>query len=342
MKSEPARLIALGADASPADHEERLWQAVLARDASCDGQFVFGVRSTGIYCRPSCGARRPRRDRVAFFSTSFDAEREGFRACRRCTPPLFDDAMAKRRLDAELRVAAALHQRLQPAPLTGLAGWDVAAACVPCREVGGDYVDFFRRDADGRLIVVLGDVAGKGIGAALLMSSLHAAVHAQASTGAPPDVVLAELNRYLYASTPAEAYATLFYAEIDVATGRMASACAGHNAPMLRSPGAALQRLDTGGIPIGLMPQAPYERQESTLAEGAVLVAYSDGITECSNPEGEEFGEARLAELVAALPHEGAAGARDHVRDAVRRFARGSVAKDDASILVATRLASGR
>src|SRR5262249_61431026 len=183
-----------------ADREAAACQAVLARAASCDGQFVFGVRSTGIYFRPSCGARRPRRDRVAFFATSSDAERAGFRACRRCTPTLFDDAMAKRRLDAELRVAAALHQRLQPAPLSGLQGWDVAAACVPCREVGGDYVDFFRREADGRLIVVLGDVAGKGVGAALLMSSLHAAVHAQSATGAPPDVVLGELNRYLYAS----------------------------------------------------------------------------------------------------------------------------------------------
>ena len=332
-------LVAPEASSFENGRQDRLWRAVLARDEGADGQFVFGVRSTGIYCRPSCPARRPRRDRVAFFGTSPEAERAGFRPCRRCTPRLFDDAMGKRRLDPELKAAAVLHARLQPAPLSGLPGWDVSAVSVPCREVGGDYVDYFRRAKDGRLIVALGDVAGKGMGAALLMASLHAAVHAQAETGAQPRAVLGELNRYIHASTPAEAYATLFYAEIDVDSGLLTAASAGHNAPFLRSPRADLVRLEAGGIPLGLLPGAAYEQETMTIPRGGLLLAYSDGITEWTNPEGEEFGEVRLAEVLGRTAEPTAAGTREHVREAVWRFARGGASTDDVSLLVVARTA---
>ena len=328
------------ASLSPEGREEALWRAVVARDERGDGRFVFGVRSTGIYCRPSCPARRPRRERVAFFATSSEAERAGFRPCRRCTPLLFDDAMSKRRLDAELKAAAALHARLQPAPLPGLSGWDVSAACVPCREVGGDYVDYFRRAGDGRLIVALGDVAGKGMGAALLMSSLHAAVHAQAETGAAPSAVLGGLNRYIHASTPAEAYATLFYGEIDLDSGVLTGALAGHNAPLLRGPQADPVRLEAGGVPLGLLPEASYEQESMLIPKGSLLLAYSDGITEWTSPEGEEFGEARLADLLGRLDAPAAGCARDRVREAVWRFARGDAPSDDLSLLVVARAAA--
>lgn len=200
-------------------------------------------------------------------------------------------------------------------------------------------MDYFRRATDGRLVVALGDVAGKGMGAALLMASLHAAVHAQAETGAQPRTVLSELNRYIHASTPAEAYATLFYAEIDIDSGFLTAASAGHNAPLLRSPRVDLVRLEAGGIPLGLLPGAVYEQETMTIPRGSVLLAYSDGITEWTNPEGEEFGELRLTEALGRTAAPTAAGARDRVRDAVRRFARGGASTDDVSLLVIARAA---
>lgn len=332
------RLVASTADKPFETWEDRFWHAVLTRDEHCDGRFVFAVRSTGIYCRPSCPARRPQRDRVAFFLTSAGAERAGFRPCRRCTPRLFDDALGKRRLDAELKVAAALQARLQPSPLSDRPDWDVSAASVPCREIGGDYVDYFRRARDGRLIIALGDVVGKGVGAALLMSSLHAAVHAQADTGAPPRVVLTELNRYLHDSTPREAFATLFYAEIDLDAGTLTAANAGHNPPLVWFLHSDVIRLVVGGVPLGMLPTASYEEQSLMLPHGALVLAYSDGITDWENPEGAEFGEARLLDELRRPGVRTAPCTRHDVQEAVWRFARGSAQTDDASLLVVRRV----
>jgi hypothetical protein len=215
-RQEPGRVMG--------QNEEIWWAAVLRRDAGYTGQFVFGVRTTGIYCRPGCPARQPGRDRVVFFTESVEAEEAGFRACKRCHPKLFEEAREKQRLDEELKVAAAIQQQLRPAAAPALEGWELAGHSDSCRAVGGDYYDFIESQDRRRIAVAVGDVAGKGPGAALLMSSLHAAVRAQSQLGLPVNEVVEAVNRYLCENSPGDKFVTLFYAEVELDSGRIAVA----------------------------------------------------------------------------------------------------------------------
>src|SRR5512134_3654055 len=126
------------------DEPEARWRAVLAHDARSDGAFVYAVRSTGIYCCPSCPSRRPHRRHVAFFRHPAEAEAAGFRPCKRCRPRTFEELRERHRMSEELKLAREIQARLQPAP-PAIEGWDILGASMPCREMGGDYYDFLRR-----------------------------------------------------------------------------------------------------------------------------------------------------------------------------------------------------
>ena len=130
MLSENAPSSLEGARGAPRAENEQ-WRAVLARDRSFDGRFVFAVRTTGIYCRPSCPAKRPRRDRTSFYRCPADAERAGFRACLRCEPRQFAEAQDERRLDGELALARAVQECLTPTRVPAIGGWEVAGLLEP-------------------------------------------------------------------------------------------------------------------------------------------------------------------------------------------------------------------
>jgi len=316
--------------------ESELWRAVLARDRSFDGHFVFAVRSTGIYCRPSCPAKRPRRDRASFYRRPADAERAGFRACLRCEPRLFAEAQDKRRLDGELALARAVQERLTPTRVPAIAGWEVAGLLEPSREVGGDFFDVVKVGPGDRLVLGLGDVSGKGVGAALLAASLQAAFRLLAERESSPAHILAALDHDLRDRTPPGVYATLAVVELRAASSRVCASLAGHPPPLVLEPGRGPRWLGAGGPPLALVPGATFGECSIDLEPEASVLLYTDGITEAEDVRGRELGRRFLRRVGPSLA--GSAGARvEALRRAVSRLAPSAPA-DDRSVLLARRL----
>lgn len=326
----------LPAPANPAIDDD-LWRAVLARDAGSDGSFFYGVRSTGIYCRPSCPSRRPRREHVIFFPALDSAERAGFRPCRRCHPRLFEELGIKRQTDADLKVAVEIQARLLPTAGPAIDGWEIAACIRSCKEIGGDYYDVVARPGNDRMMLAVGDAAGKGIAAALTVCSLHAAVRAWSRMRDSIGDVVAELNRYFHDNTPANRFLTLFCADLDRSSGRVTYTSAGHNAPMLVSRSGTVTRLDIGGLPLGITPDAEFDEGALVMAPGDVLVAFTDGITEARDEAGEEFGEKRLIDLVGEAVTWPAERVRQHILTGLRRFTGAVPPTDDQTLVVVRR-----
>jgi serine phosphatase RsbU (regulator of sigma subunit)/CHASE1-domain containing sensor protein/anti-sigma regulatory factor (Ser/Thr protein kinase) len=202
-------------------------------------------------------------------------------------------------LEQELGTARSIQHALLPKDLPKLEGWKIAYHYQPAREVGGDFYDFLRLD-DGRIGLVIGDVSGKGIAAALVMANTQSVLRAVARRGnIAPGQVLAEANDVLYAYIPSGTFVTCFYGVLDLESGRLVYANAGHDPPYSQRGGDA-QELRARGMPLGLMPGMPYEEKEAVLAAGDDLLLYSDGLVEAHDPEGQMFGFPRLRKLVMA------------------------------------------
>jgi sigma-B regulation protein RsbU (phosphoserine phosphatase) len=210
----------------------------------------------------------------------------------------------KQRQDEELQVAREIQRSLLPRRAPELHGFDLAAESRSCYAVGGDSYDWILM-GDGRLALVIADVAGKGTPASLLMASTHAYVRALAGTGAPAAVV-ERLNRFLFASTQTSRFVTLFYAELDAASRRLAYVNAGHVPPYRLAPDGGVSRLVEGGPALGLLERASYEAGELRLEPGDTVAMVTDGVTE-ANSEGEvEFGDERVCAALRALRGAGA------------------------------------
>ena len=250
---------------------------------------------------------------------------------------LLDERLEKRRMEEELKVASEIQLRLQPVAPPRLDGWDMTGVSFPCREIGGDYYDFIHRKRDSRLIVAVGDVSGKGTGAALLMSSLHAAVRAQSQTGLPIGQVMGEINQYIFENSPPNKFLTLFYGELDPQTGTLTYSNGGHNAPMLVRNSGEVERLDKGGLPIGMMQGVAYQEGSVEFQPGDALVIYSDGITESINEREEEFDEERLIEVVKKNLSRSASGIRDRIDEALSRFVGTTAPVDDMTLMIIKR-----
>jgi sigma-B regulation protein RsbU (phosphoserine phosphatase) len=219
---------------------------------------------------------------------------------------LMQESQERMRLQSELDIAREVQNRLFPQSAPRVPGMELYGVCKAARSVSGDYYDFLKLD-DHRVGLVLGDVSGKGISAALLMAAIQSALRAQFYDGfaggeglKPTELLTAKvvdrLNRQLYANTPLEKYVTFFFAIYDSATRKLAYTNAGHLPPFLFR-GEGIERLRTGGTVVGLFPAMTYEVGEVQLERGDLLVAYTDGITEPENIYGEEFGEGRLLEV---------------------------------------------
>lgn len=223
----------------------------------------------------------------------------------------------RQRLQAELEIAREVQAQLHPKPLEGLGSLRLASVCNAARMVSGDYFDY-QAVSESQLAMALGDVAGKGISAALLMATLQSAMRSQlrqcietakaaavgqgSGYGAPKvstEKLVSNLNQQLYASTAPEKYATFCFCVFDDASGQLTYTNAGHLPPLLIRRGEAIH-LDTNGMVVGAFPFARYGESKLTLEQGDLLVLYTDGITEPENAYGEEFGEARLIELLIA------------------------------------------
>ncbi|MCS6884125.1 MAG: SpoIIE family protein phosphatase [Acidobacteriota bacterium] len=250
---------------------------------------------------------------------------------------LMEERIERKRIEEELKVAGEIQSRLHPLSPPRVPGYDMVGVSFPCREVGGDYYDFIKRK-NGRIIFAIGDVSGKGIGAALLMSSLHAALRAQAQTGLGPAEILTEVNNYIFESSPENKFLTLFCAELDPATGALIYSNAGHNAPVLVSKDGKTLRLTTGGLPIGIVDDIVYDSGMLFMNPGDVVVAYTDGVPDSVNRDDEDFGEERLAEVVQKYRSKTAAQIRDRIEEALAQFVGQMPAVDDMTLVVVKRL----
>src|ERR671911_1866285 len=211
---------------------------------------------------------------------------------------LKQEAHARERIEQELHVARRIQQASLPEAVPALEGWEISPNYRPAREVGGDFYDFLELE-DGRLGLVVGDATGKGVPAALVMSTTCGMLRAvtQASDYSPGEV-LQRVNEALATRIPANMFVTCFYGVLDPGTGSFSYANAGHDLPYVRRGGYA-EELMARGMPLGLMPGMGYEEKEIILGEGDRALFYSDGLVEAHNPEGEMFGFPRLQSLIA-------------------------------------------
>jgi sigma-B regulation protein RsbU (phosphoserine phosphatase) len=240
---------------------------------------------------------------------------------------------AEHRNRQEIEIAREVQSKLFPQTTPALVTLDYAGACIQARTVGGDYYDFL--DAGGRLALVLADVAGKGIGAALLMANLQASLRSQyAAALDDPPRLLRSVNALFFGSTFAERFATMFFAVYEDASRRLRYVNCGHNHPLvLRANGEALW-LEANATVLGLFPDWDCKLSELQLAPGDTLVVYSDGATEAASDDGEFFGDARLLETVRAHCRLPVAEMMNAVVADVQRFS-GTVQEDDLTLLVA-------
>jgi serine phosphatase RsbU (regulator of sigma subunit) len=245
--------------------------------------------------------------------------------------------LQKQVISRELEQAAGIQRRLLPREAPIVPGYEIAGHNLPCQTVGGDYFDFFPY-GDGRLGLVLGDVSGKGMQAAILMSAVKGGV--QVLFGETPDDVaslMSRLDRVVAANFPRNRFVTLFFGLLDPATGELTYCNAGHNPPFLVRADDSIERLTSCGTILGIFPEMGYEVKHSRLMPGDVLTLFSDGVTEENNPGGEEFGEERLAKLLVAMGRSGAATLVEGIRQAVLAWAAGAAAADDVTVVVASR-----
>jgi len=269
-------------------------------------------------------------DQIAGLGVSFNKMTENVERLLRV-------AKENERLQAELEIARQVQAQLFPRAAPQMRRLELKAFCNAARMVSGDYYDYQALDGN-RVALALGDVAGKGVSAALLMASLQACLRMQLPEMASGDIgqVMSRINVQLHASTAPEKYATFFLAVYDDSTGSLTYTNAGHLPPVLIRQGKAAM-LDVNGIPVGAFPFARYEQSRLVLEPGDLLVGYTDGVTEPENEFGEMFGEQRLVDVLlksARLEPEAILAA---VADAVRSFTGSPELQDDMTLMIARR-----
>jgi serine phosphatase RsbU (regulator of sigma subunit)/predicted ester cyclase len=202
----------------------------------------------------------------------------------------------RERFEQELRVARRIQQALLPKELPLFDDWEIVPYYQPAREVGGDFYDFLPL-ADGRVGVIIGDVSGKGIAAALVMANTQSVLRAVSQGSATPGELLAQVNEVHFSYIPTNMFVTCFCGILDPESGRLTYANAGHNPPFRQHGGKATTLFATG-MPLGLMSSMAYEEKETILLPGDSVLFYSDGLIEAHNPEHEMLGSPRVRELV--------------------------------------------
>ena len=245
---------------------------------------------------------------------------------------------AERMMAKELSQAGEIQRGLLPSAAPTIAGMDISGYNVPCRGVGGDYYDFFRL-ADGKVVIVVGDVAGKGMPAAMLMASLQARLQILVETEEAPAKIVTRLNRSISGNCPDNRFITFFLMIIDPETGELRYCNAGHNPPLLVRASGVTEKLDGGGLILGIMAIAQYSEYKTSFQPGDTVVLYSDGISEAT-PIGidEEFGEDRIGISILNRPSESSAQLIEGVLQDLQGWCAGAPYLDDVTIVVTRKL----
>jgi serine phosphatase RsbU (regulator of sigma subunit) len=280
---------------------------------------------------------------------------------------LAEEAAERRLLAEELALARRIQLALLPPSLPELPGWELYGANTPSRGVSGDYFAVVTRGAAGpadaggaggsgspadaggpgghsgpggacECVLMVADVSGKGMAASLLTASLEAFAAGPIEDGLPPDEICAKLSRLLYRRTPPEKYATAVVAAINLDSGLLRYANAGHNPPLVIRAGGTVEELAATGVPIALLPAAGYQAAEIQLAPGDSLLLYTDGIVEANDPAGEEYGNDRLADLCRRHSQASCADLAAALDADLEAFVRGVPFADDRTLVMARRL----
>jgi serine phosphatase RsbU (regulator of sigma subunit) len=245
---------------------------------------------------------------------------------------------AERAMAKDMQQAALIQQRLLPEKAPVAPGLDIAGRTKACRTVGGDYYDYLAFP-DGRIAILVGDVAGKGMPASLLMSSLQARVQVLFEDGDDLARKIGRLNKAVTANCPDNRFITFFMGVIDPKTGEFVYTNAGHNPPVVvRADGEFETLKGAGGVILGILPMATYQEARTNLNPGDVLVLFSDGVTEAADPTDDEYGEERLGALVASMKDRPAEEIVEAIHNTVMAFTQGAPAADDITVVVVRRL----
>jgi serine phosphatase RsbU (regulator of sigma subunit) len=270
-------------------------------------------------------------DHNTYALVSFDEVTREVEARRRA---LAEKLESERRVAQEMAIAKHVQARLFPQATPALRTLEYAGMCIQAREVGGDYYDFLHLGQE-RLGLVVGDVSGKGIAAALLMANLQANLRSQCAIAVDePERLLRSVNQLFYENSTENAYATLFFAEYDDNAQRLRYANCGHLCALVLRSDAEVEKLHSTGTVLGLFKDWKCGIGECQLFAGDSIALYSDGMTEAFDPQGEEFGERRLIEALMRHREMQAAAMLAAVLDEVKCFSR-DVRHDDITLLVA-------
>ncbi len=247
---------------------------------------------------------------------------------------LFDDAIEKKKLESELLIAREIQQGLLPRELPAVKGFEVAAVNISSKQVGGDYYDVIPTD-DGKTMLVIADVSGKGTPASLLMANVQATVHALVPFNLSLSLATARINDLIYRNTGSDKFITFFWGTIDPLTRTFRYVNAGHNPPIVVRTDGSVERLSDGGLILGVMKTLiPYEEGSIVLEKGDCVVLYTDGVSEAMDINGNDYTEERLEEFV-RMHHENSA---EHmlaaIRNEIERHTLGAPQSDDITMVV--------
>ena len=209
------------------------------------------------------------------------------------------EVRARERISQELRIAQLIQQQFLPKTLPNLPGWQIAAFYRAAAEVGGDFYDFIDLPG-GKIGLVVGDVTGHGVPAALVMATTRSVLRSEAPRLGSPSKLLERVNDFLHADIPQNMFVTCLYAVLEPATGRLTYANAGHDLPFVRR-GNEVVELRATGMPLGALPGMHYDEKEATLGPGDVMVLHSDGLAEAHDPQRQMYGFPRMRKLIGEL-----------------------------------------
>jgi sigma-B regulation protein RsbU (phosphoserine phosphatase) len=247
---------------------------------------------------------------------------------------LFQEAIEKQRMEDDLAIAREIQKGLLPSVLPSLPGVDIGAANFSSKQVGGDYYDAIPLD-DHRLVVAIGDVSGKGTPASLLMANIQATIRALVPLNLPLSELTGRVNDLMCPNTGGTRFVTFFWGCLDHHSRRFTYVNAGHNHPYLMRADGTVERLDKGGMILGVMEtQTPYEEAALDLHTGDLLVLFTDGVSEAMNAESQEYGEERLEEVIRKTGGWGAQGLIDAIHQDIIAHAGGAPQSDDITMMV--------
>jgi serine phosphatase RsbU (regulator of sigma subunit) len=245
-----------------------------------------------------------------------------------------EQIIAKEKLEKELQLAAQIQISILPKRLPTLPGFDFGAHMFPARSVGGDFYDVFLLD-EHRAGILIGDVADKGVPSAIFMARIHALISAEALHCDNPAEVVRRVNRYMFSRDEIDLFVTVIYGILDSRTGVFQFARAGHEIPLLRAPNQQTQPIPKGrGQPLGVIESSWVDEQALRIPPGGALLLFSDGLTDCRNPQGEEFGRDRLRDTFHHLNTGNAQQICDVMTETLLKFRENAAQDDDVTMVV--------